>query len=158
MGANTSESKAEYQRLRRQQCQNDPDCYGSFKQGFSNRRQTRREEGKCIHCSAPAAPNHTLCFVHLAKGRMAGWLRKCMAVEILGGKCAMCGQTDVRILEFDHRNNDGKQHREELGGKRGTVGVVIVTWVLNNPTEAKERLQVLCACCHAYKRYERSIL
>lgn len=67
------------------------------------------------------------------------------AQEVLGSQCAMCGETDPAVLEFDHVQNDGKQHREEI--RR----MPIVDWVLENQEEAARRLQLLCANCHAKK-------
>lgn len=67
------------------------------------------------------------------------------AQAILGGQCVECGESDPAVLEFDHINNDGKEHRKETGR------VPIVDWILRNQEEALERLQLLCANCHARK-------
>jgi hypothetical protein len=34
--------------------------------------------------------------------------------DAMGGKCECCGESDIRFLTLDHRNNDGNKHRETL--------------------------------------------
>lgn len=36
------------------------------------------------------------------------------AMNSYGGKCACCGETEVKFLTLDHSNGDGKAHRSEL--------------------------------------------
>lgn len=76
------------------------------------------------------------------------WKRKCQAVDILGGICIGCGNSDARVLQFDHINGNGNKHRQEIGLSGGSASS---RWVLNNPEEAKSTLQLLCANCHALK-------
>lgn len=145
-------NKAEYNRQWARDCRADPDCGKRARHSVDRRQQKYKEAGACRDCGKPIVPGHVYCLEHLKKLRMHAWLRKCRAVEILGGACVECGQTDVRILEFDHINNDGKQHRAETRINNMPL------WVVNHPEEAKKRIQVLCACCHAYKNYERSMM
>ena len=35
-------------------------------------------------------------------------------IDLLGGKCAMCGTTDLRVLTVDHINGGGNRSRERL--------------------------------------------
>jgi hypothetical protein len=37
-----------------------------------------------------------------------------------GGKCVCCGEAEEAFLTLDHVNNDGKQHRAELGCSGGS--------------------------------------
>ncbi len=74
-------------------------------------------------------------------------------MDILGGACVVCGNTDVRVLEFDHINNNGKQHRERIWGNVGGGGTGTPFWVVAYPEEANEELQLLCANCHAIKTH-----
>lgn len=68
------------------------------------------------------------------------------AFALLGNKCAHCGITDFRVLQFDHINGGGvkelrnSSHSTDLRYRR----------VLENP----ERFQLLCANCNMIKRYE----
>ena len=69
------------------------------------------------------------------------------AQALFGGCCTVCGENDPRLLEFDHKNNDGAQHRKEIAS--GGRGFSLVNWILNNPVQAKDKLDLLCANCHA---------
>ena len=46
------------------------------------------------------------------------------------------------MLHLDHKNNDGCKHRKKHS-KAG--GVHTYSWVLKHPTQARKRLQILCA-------------
>ena len=143
--------KAAYNLEWARRCRDNPACKERSRQSVNRKQQEYKEAGTCRDCGRPLVPGHVYCLDHLKKLRMHAWLRKCKAVEVLGGACAECGQTDVRILEFDHIRNDGKQHRKEAKLNNAS------SWIVNHPEEAKERIQVLCACCHALKNYERSM-
>lgn len=68
----------------------------------------------------------------------------------LGGwKCVACGETDRRVLVFDHRIGDGHDERDKMGGQLPTI-----RFYYHNATEAKERLQVLCANCNWKKNVQ----
>lgn len=70
------------------------------------------------------------------------------AYEILGGQCIVCGESDPMVLEFNHKDGGGKSHREALDSNR-VHGSNFVKWILEHPAEAQERLELLCANCHA---------
>lgn len=71
-------------------------------------------------------------------------------IKLLGGKCSMCGLSDIRALELDHMNNDGKYHRDRLGG-------AINEWFyyIKHFDECRSILQVLCGSCHNIKTYNK---
>lgn len=73
------------------------------------------------------------------------------ALELLGARCACCGQTRAVFLQFDHINNDGAAHRRRIGYNSGQASW---RWILKNPATAHEVLQVLCANCNAAKAIE----
>ena len=75
------------------------------------------------------------------KTRQASAVRRFKAYALLGGKCAICGTDDPMVLEFNHKNGGGNRHREE-------VGAPMRNWVIHNPEEAREKLELLCANCH----------
>lgn len=68
------------------------------------------------------------------------------AIRAYGGRCACCGETHMSYLTLDHINNDGKQHRAELGvyGMRFYAALKR----LGYPSCG---VQVLCANCHMAK-------
>lgn len=83
-------------------------------------------------------PQHFL--LQAAKARL-------VAYAVLGGACAMCGNSNPMVLEFDHINNDGVQHRSNSSMRGGGL----LSWIKNNPDAARSRLQLLCSNCHSMK-------
>ena len=61
--------------------------------------------------------------------------------------CARCGLSDIRVLDLDHINNNGYEHRKEIG----TLN--IIKWILENnfPTG----FQILCKNCNWIKELDR---
>ena len=57
---------------------------------------------------------------------------------LLGDKCVICGFSDKRALQIDHRNGGGKRHYS----KSGSLGVL--KHAVENPSE----YQILCANHH----------
>lgn len=65
-------------------------------------------------------------------------------------QCTGCRIKDTRLLQIDHINNDGAEHRRQLSPKtRGSSGAYFYLWIIKNnfPTN----LQLLCANCHFLK-------
>jgi hypothetical protein len=58
-----------------------------------------------------------------------------------GAICACCGEKEKAFLEIDHINNDGADHRKEIGRKN------ICIWIIENGYP-KGRFQILCANCN----------
>lgn len=69
--------------------------------------------------------------------------RKIKVMEAYGGKCACCGETELAFLTIDHVNNDGADHRREIG-KGG-----LYYWLVREGFP--EGFQVLCANCNLAK-------
>ena len=59
--------------------------------------------------------------------------------------CTHCGSPIREVLEVDHKDNNGTQHREEVGG----TGTIMDRWIMKN--NYPDFLQVLCATCHRFK-------
>ena len=58
--------------------------------------------------------------------------------------CACCGEDEYLFLCLDHKNNDGAQHRREVGS-----GARLYQWIIKN--EFPEGFQVLCYNCNSVK-------
>lgn len=78
----------------------------------------------------------------LAKARARARRRRENVLELLGGKCVCCNEDTYEFLQFDHINNDGAEHRKELG--RSNLNTADV---LRRITE----FQILCANCNFAK-------
>ena len=64
------------------------------------------------------------------------------------GRCARCGQDDIRVLELDHVNGNGNGDRiARTGGCRGGVPFYRALKAAGWP----DGFQVLCANCHRIK-------
>lgn len=74
-------------------------------------------------------------------------LQRVIVIQYLGGQCVKCSyKKDIRALQLDHINGDGKEDRKKYGAR-------ICRYYAKNLEESKEKLQVLCANCHAIKSY-----
>ena len=75
-------------------------------------------------------------------------------VEVLSfygnGKCACvrCGFSDIRALSIDHINNDGGNHRRQLG----KAGTSFYKWLKDN--NFPDGFQTLCMNCQFIKTQE----
>lgn len=80
--------------------------------------------------------------------------------EILGNRCSnpLCrvpgGMDDRRCLQVDHINGGGNKERERRFGNR----IMMLKYYVENPEEAKAKLQILCANCNWIKRHENNEL
>lgn len=74
----------------------------------------------------------------LERQRRAVHMQRVRALMLLGGKCETCGNNDMRVLEFDHINGNGRKERAIQAQ---------VKQVFIRPSDFK----ILCANCHAIK-------
>jgi hypothetical protein len=70
-------------------------------------------------------------------------------LELLGSHCVRCGFADIRALQIDHINGQGKKEFQKFKGN-----ISLYRFYLKNPDLAKKYLQVLCANCNWIKRFE----
>jgi len=68
-------------------------------------------------------------------------------------ECFHCFTDDIRILTFDHINNDGAEERKKLKGNRVARQIVKMS-----PEEARKRYQLLCHNCNYLRRLEQTEL
>ena len=64
-------------------------------------------------------------------------------INMLGGKCACCGEDEPAFLTIHHLNDDGKEHRAMFGGNNATY----LNSIKQDPA-AWRKYAVLCANCH----------
>lgn len=74
-----------------------------------------------------------------------------MLFDILGRHCSRCGFSDIRALQFDHKNGGGNKEVKMYKSNHSMIRMYI-----KNPCIAKEKLQVLCANCNWIKKYENN--
>lgn len=72
------------------------------------------------------------------------------ALNLLGGCCVRCGETDFRVLQINHIQGDGLHHHAARGYNSGTNLVrKIIKGLVDHTT-----LEILCANCHQIVTYE----
>jgi len=83
--------------------------------------------------------------------------RRREAVKLLGNKCSLCEINDYMVLTIDHINDDPENDPFRTKPRRiQTKAKELVKWIIDNPDNAIERLQVLCWNCNNLKRYYRN--
>ena len=76
--------------------------------------------------------------------------RRSLAIDALGGSCIECGNSDYRVLEFDHikpiqwRTNG----KVKMNGQQNTNTINSMVDAGDDP---KDVYQLLCANCHKIK-------
>lgn len=68
-------------------------------------------------------------------------------LQMYGGRCACCGETEEKFLGIDHVRNDGWLDR-----KRGLSGTQLYQWLKRNGWP-KEGFQLLCHNCNLAKGF-----
>ena len=77
--------------------------------------------------------------------------RKEEIYKYLGDKCAKCGFSDKRALQFDHVNGGGTQDVLKFKSKWAYLRHILEEAINNTG-----KFQVLCANCNAIKRIENN--
>jgi 5-methylcytosine-specific restriction endonuclease McrA len=72
--------------------------------------------------------------------------RKLEAIQYLGGKCMDCGNTDTRVLEFDHA-------KVRRNGRYTIASYLQGSWERLRPH--LDECELVCANCHAIRTAER---
>jgi len=79
------------------------------------------------------------------KHRQKLYAIKIRLVDMLGGKCIMCGMKDIRVLDFDHVDPSTKSFNLCTAAMRKSFDTLVV--------EA-QKCQILCSNCHRIKTIE----
>lgn len=79
--------------------------------------------------------------------------RKLEVIKKLGGKCVRCGFSDIRALQIDHINGNG---RKELMSFKSHRDALIRNILQLSANEMNTKYQLLCANCNWIKRFENN--
>jgi hypothetical protein len=103
--------------------------------------------GLCTTCGVlPATPTCIRCESCISKQKVYDlarhWRNRIEVLTHYGGRCAVCGISNLQYLTIDHIDGNGADHREEVMGNRKTAGWNFYRWLkLNNYPPG---FQVLC--------------
>lgn len=84
-------------------------------------------------------------------------------VKEYGGKCRLCGNSDIRVLTIDHSRRNGSIHRKKISGRKNYCGFPFYSWLKRNGFPKNLGLRLLCGSCQigSYyygKQFEKDIL
>jgi hypothetical protein len=83
--------------------------------------------------------------VWLAGSRRAA---RATVMQMYGGRCACCGETQIEFLTIDHINGNGIEHRASLGISKSNHSSFYAK-LAQEPK--RDDLMILCANCHMAK-------
>jgi hypothetical protein len=121
-------------------------CHDRIKQSQQARYEKLKTQGVCVQCNARnAVAGNTLCQPcteqRVAHNRKQQLKLKLAAFDAYGGPvCVGCGFDTEAILEIDHIDGGGNQHRKEIGQGR------LYIWLRDNGYPPGYR--VLCPTCN----------
>lgn len=100
------------------------------------------------NCECSECQKKRRCRYNPEKNREKSLQLKLQAFDVYGGrKCACCGESILEFLQIDHVNDDGAEHRKEIG--KYMIGVAFYKWLKRNGYPPG--YQVLCANCNIAK-------
>ncbi len=77
---------------------------------------------------------------------------KCVSFYSKGkNRCACCGESHIKFLTIDHKNNNGNEHRKQIG--RG--GMILLRWIIKNGYPSG--FQILCYNCNYAKNTNEGV-
>jgi len=125
-------------------------CVEYMRTKNNNTYHSRKNSGLCAHCGKePPILHETLC--QSCKQKNA---HRCMdnrkkqkftIIQHYGGKCALCGESDIDVLAIDHIAGGGTQHNKQLREQ----GTTLHRWLIKN--DFPDGFQVLCFNCNMKK-------
>ncbi len=108
--------------------------------------QVGQKTGRCSECRKEH--NRT---AHNRRGHGEVQRVKDEVFAAYGSECVYCGEQDRQLLEIDHIDGDGYEHRKALGYKASTTrnSFVVYRWLRQH--NYPDGFQVLCRPCNAAK-------
>lgn len=103
----------------------------------------------CANCNHGRAKNGGICPHHQVLDKKPTASNKSRAkalneaIAAYGGKCICCGEGNQLFLGFDHINDDGAEHRKQIGN------VYIPVWLRQH--DYPNNFQILCDNCNMAK-------
>lgn len=123
------------------------DCTAAFAEYSQEWYQRRKAAGLCVNCGGkrPKSAKTLLCKTCRETKNETAKIRWCRlkteAFEAYGGPvCVGCGEIEVAILELDHIDGGGNQHRKQIGQSN------IYLWLKQQ--SYPKGFRVLCPTCN----------
>jgi hypothetical protein len=125
------------------------DCVKQRNETINAMRARWRAAGLCVRCGSTPLPGRVRCRQCSRKNTVSvkiyrSELRHGAIMAYGGYVCACCGETTPEFLEIDHVNNDGAEHRRQIGVRGGFYG-----WLKTH--RYPPGFQVLCSNCNMAK-------
>lgn len=105
--------------------------------------------GECLKCKRKARPGVKHCTKHrtiIEAVYKRNQETRLKVIAKYGAKCVCCKESNMRLLTFDHVNNDGKLHRQSIGN-------TMCTWLIKNNFPSS--IQLLCYNCNIGKYHNK---
>lgn len=118
-------------------------CVNCNERGLKKYRR-KREQGLCANCGNSTLTGKTRCSDCSGKLREKGIQLRTEVYEAYGGAQCACCESTFKFLNLDHANNDGNQHRKQVGRTS------VLRWLKDNGFPPG--YQVLCWNCNMGKR------
>lgn len=113
--------------------------------------EKKKHQGICTKC--PELATHGFqCEKHAKALQERNWRRKRMIMDHYGGPiCAGCNETELAVLQLDHKDGNGNTHRRKIGdGDLGRGSRSTYQWIIDN--NYPPLFRVLCANCNVRAR------
>lgn len=124
------------------------DCATKHAARQRERNARLKASGRCLRCLRPVVRRSTRCptcaDAQALRMREDRERRAARVFQAYGSSCACCGQDEPAFLSIDHVNNDGWEHRRQIGGSGG-----FYRWLEAN--HFPPGFQVLCMNCNFAK-------
>ena len=144
-----------------------PNCARVHSEASKAKTAQRKAAGQCLLCGGQRDSSLSACqpcrtkFWNKERVRPAAKRfrdkRKKDAFKAYGGYiCRCCGETTPLFLTIDHINNNGADHRREIGrGRKSNASGPVYAWLRKN--NYPEGFQVLCMNCNFGKRMNKGV-
>ncbi len=119
--------------------------YAARKEEEQRQRDAFISQGLCAYCRKPSTTGKSRCESCSSRKKTNLYHLRLKTIEAYGGACRCCGEDYEVFLEFDHVNNDGKEHRALIG----SGGWNLYKWLERNGYP--DMIQLLCSNCHQAK-------